>query len=270
MKFGIVISMYDETHIVRKTIDDLRANNCIFFVVQSDPGSKDKMLEKSLCERYELMSDLAGSRNNYEKIVESFKNGNPEPIGPIALTRNFSRGFSLTVDYDLDYVIGITGDVSISNMRGMSTIITKMLKTRKKIAGTRTIGYTLYDKEGHLTRFQDKNSTDIMPQFFLADAKLIKEGLFCNIQRTNKYNTEQCLGDEIKRFCKSKNVEFFDLFYSICDYAYPRFIDGLNYNPDKLSKMPSKIEGIVNYLRRRISRNNNEKLTKIFQKVLKH
>jgi len=143
-----------------------------------------------------------------------------------------------------------------------------MEKSGKVVAGTRTLGYTLYDQEGNLTRFQEKNSMDIMPQFFIAKAKAIDEGLFCNIERTNKYNTEQCLGDEINRYAIIKKKEFFDIFYSICDYAYPRFIDGLHYNPDKISKMPPKIEGGINRLRRKMSKKSNERLSKIFARVL--
>jgi hypothetical protein len=38
------------------------------------------------------------------------KEGKGEMIGPIALTRNFNKGFSLIKDFELDYVIALTGD----------------------------------------------------------------------------------------------------------------------------------------------------------------
>lgn len=266
-KIGIVISMYDEIDIVKNTINDLKSLNCRFIVIQSDPG-KNIRLDNTFCDKYELMTDIAGGKENYEKIVEKFKEGNPEPIGPIALTRNFSRGFNLSKEFVLDYIVGITGDVHISNLNGINQIILKMEKSGKVVAGTRTLGYTLYDQEGNSTRFQEKNSMDIMPQFFIAKAKAIDEGLFCNIERTNKYNTEQCLGDEINRYAIVKKKDFFDIFYSVCNYAYPRFIDGLHYNPDKISKMPPKMEGMVNKLRQKMSKKSNERLSKIFGRIL--
>jgi len=267
MKLGIIISMYDEKEFVEKTINSLKDLDCKFLVIQSDPGDKTKHLEQTICHKYELMSDFAGGIENYKKIVEKFKEGNPEPIGPMALTRNYSRGFSLSKDFDVDYVVGMTGDVYLSNIKGTLKIIEKMKKLGKHVAGTRTIGYTLYDENGKSERFQDKEATDIMPQFFIADMNFVKKGLFTNIVRTNKFNTEQCLGDEIKRFCKENDLEFFQIFYSISDYAYPKNIEGVHYNADKLSKMPHSIEKIVNAFRRNLSKETNKKLTRIFERI---
>jgi len=169
---------------------------------------------------------------------------------------------------DVDFVVAITGDVKITNLDGILKIIEKMRKTKKYVAGTRTIGYTVYDEEGKLERFQNRNSTDIMPQFFIADMQFVNKGLFCNITRTNKYTTEQSLGDEIVRFCKENSFDLFNVFYSICDYAYPRFIDGLHYNQDKISKMPRYIEVIVNSIRKRTGRKTNHQIDKLFKFIL--
>jgi hypothetical protein len=267
MKLGFIVSMYDEIDIVKETITNLRKYDCKIIVIQSDPGNKEMILDKSICEKYEKMPDIAGSREEYAKIIEEKKKGKGEMIGPIALTRNFSRGFTLIQDFDVDYVIIITGDTKITNLEGITKIIKKMEKSNKIVGGTRTIGFTMYDEFGKFTQFQHKNITNIMPQFFIAKIDAVRSGLFCNIIRTNKYTTEQCLGDEIQRYCKENNIRFFDEFYRICDYGYPRFVNGLHYNPEQISKIPPPFEGMINWVRYWSNKKTNDFITKIFLKI---
>ncbi len=267
MKIGVIISMYDEIDIVKETISNLRKNNSKIIVIQSDPGNEKMVLDKSLCDKYEKMSDVAGGREKYAKIIEEKKEGKGELIGPIALTRNFSRGFTLIQDFNIDYVIAITGDTKIINLKGISKIIKKMKKTNKIVGGTRTIGFTMYNEFGEFTQFQHRNITNIMPQFFLADIGSVRKGLFCNTKRTNKFTTEQCFGDEIVRYCKENKVKFFDVFHRICDYGYPRFVDGVHYNPEQISKIPPPFEGIVNWVRYWGNEKLNHVITKIFLKI---
>jgi len=267
MKIGFVISMYDEIGIVKETILNLRKYNSKIIVIQSDPGNEEMLLDESLCDKYEKMEDIAGGRKEYAKIIEEKKEGKGEMIGPIALTRNFNKGFSLIQDFDVDYVVAITGDVKITNLTGLSKIIKKMKKGNKIVAGTRSIGYTMYDEFGKFTQFQHRNITNIMPQLFLANIDSVKNGLLCNTKRTNKYTTEQCFGDEISRFCKENKVRFFDAFYRICDYAYPRFIDGVYYNPEQLSRIPPPFEGMINWIRYWSNEKINDIITKIFLKI---
>lgn len=265
MKLGFVISMYDEIDITNQTVITLRQNECKIVVIQSDPGDEKKKLDKTLCDIYELLPDLAGSKQNYAKIVEGFKQGKSHPVAPRAVTRNFSRGFSIIKDFDIDYVIALEGDEKVTSITGITKIIEKMKKLEKHVGGTRTIGYTLHDEEGRLERYQDINSTDIMPQFFIADIESVRKGLFCDMKITNMHTSEQCLGDEILRFCKENNFNFFDVFYSICDYAYPSFIEGLHYNPKQISKIPSCLEGVVVGVRKRAGRRMNGLITKLFK-----
>ena len=267
MKIGVVISMYDEISIVKETISCLRNNNCKIVVIQSDPGNKEMVLNESLCDKYEKLSDIAGGRDEYAKVVEEKKYGKFELIGPIAITRNYNRGFSLIQDFDVDYVIGINGDLKITSLKGILKIIKKMIQDNKIVACTRNIGYNMYDEFGKHTQFQHRQITNIMPQFFIVDIKAVKKGLFCNTQRTNKYNTEQCFGDEIVRYCQEKNLRFFDIFYRICDYGYPRFVDGVHYNPEQISKIPAPFEKIINWFRYWSNECVNNFITKIYLKV---
>lgn len=268
MKLGFIISMYDEINIVKKTIQTLKKDNSKIVVIQSDPGNEEMVLDNSLCDKYERMSDIAGGRKKYEKIIEERKKeGKGEMIGPIALTRNFSKGFTLIQDFDVDFVIGITGDTKISNLKGILKIIKKMKLNGKLVAGTRSIGYTMFNESGKSIQFQSRTSTNIMPQFFIADINSVRNGLFCNNKKTNKYNTEQCLGDEIVRYCKEMNLKIFDVFYIISNYGYPRFIDGVQYNPEQISKMHPLFERIINWIRYWNGNRVNGWITKIFKFV---
>lgn len=269
MKIGIVISMYDEIDVVKETISNLKNENTKIVVIQSDPGKKEMQLDESICDKYEKMSDLSGGREEYSKIVQEKKEGKGEMIGPIALTRNFSRGFTIIRDFNIDYIIAITGDTKILNLKGIKKIINRMEKRKKIVGGTRTIGFSMYDEFGKFTQFQHRNITNIMPQFFLANVDSVRKGLFCNTQRTNRYTTEQCFGDEIVRYCKENNLEFFDVFYRICDYAYPHFVEGLYYNPDQIGKIPPPFEGIINWIRYWNGKRINDIITKIFQIIEK-
>lgn len=265
MKLGFVISMYDEIDIVKETLLHLRDFGCITIVIQSDPGDKKFVLESNLCDKYEMMSDISGSRQNYEKVVKEKTEGKGEMIGPIALTRNFNRAFTMIKNLDVEYVIALTGDTKITNLDGILKIIEEMKKQKKIVAGTRTIGYTQYDEFGKFARFQHRNIADIMPQFFITKIDSVRSGLFCDTKRTNKYTTEQCFGDEIIHYCKENDFIFLDKFYRICDYAYPRFIDGLHYNPEQLSKISPKLEGLINWIRYQNGKKINDVITKIFK-----
>ncbi len=265
MKFGIVISMYDEIEEVIETINSIKGKNCKIVTIQSDPGDKKKRLEKSLSDEYIMLPDLAGSRKEYQEMVEKFKKGAPLPIAPFAVTRNFSKGFSMIKKFDVDYVIGIEGDTRLKNFKGVQKIIEKMKTSKKIVAFTRTLGYTLHDEKGKLTRYQDRFSTDIMPQFFIVDINAVKQGLCCDMKVTNPHTSEVCLGDEIRRYCDERKLDFFSISHIISDYAYPRNIEGLEYNPEQISKIPQSLEGLVTNIRKKSGKKINDIITNAFR-----
>ena len=57
------------------------------------------------------------------------------------------------------------------------------------------------------------------------------------------------LGDEVKRICLETKDGFENIVFKISDYAYPQFISGLQFNPDRVN-MPKHVDGFVNMLRR--------------------
>lgn len=240
--------MYDEIDTVLNNIKIIKKENLSIIVIQSDPKNIDHILDKTKVDYYKLFPDIAGSKDEYEKERKSeTEKGTTTPAK--SLTRNFSHGFTVSKQFDVDWWIMILGDIHISNLNGIKKLINKMKKSEKSIAFTRSIGQTFPDENFNFIRVQKKDSINFMPQFFITNSNLIKNGLFNDIKITNIYALEQILGDEVKRFCGSNSLNFWDVCYSICDYPYPKFIEGLHYNPDK-AKLPRYIDSVINTFRK--------------------
>jgi len=247
VKIGFVITMYDEIDTVQNTVSILNQNKCTIIVIQSDPNQSSKLLDKDNVDFYQKLPDLAGTKEEYLK-ERDLKSG-ATTIPSKAVTRNYSAGFTAAQNFDVDWWIGITGDVSISNLNGIKKIITNMIHDKKSVGISRAVGQVFWEPNQELTRVQKDDTTDFMPQFFIVNSSLIKKGLISKFHITNLYTSEQCLGDEVDRYCVENNIDFKNLTYIISDYAYPQFISGLKYNPDRV-RMPKYVDGFVNMLRR--------------------
>ena len=247
MKIGFIISMYDEIKEVLSTIENLARNDCEIIVIQSDPHEKEKILDKNKVTHYELLPDLAGSKEDYEKEREYEMEGTVTPAK--ALSRNFSHGFTAAKEIDVDWWITILGDVTISNLEGIKKLLKKIESENKSVGITRAVGQTFMDENAKFTRIQKDDTTDFMPQFFIVKSDLVKNGFFHTISITNLHTPEQCFGDSVLEYCKKNSLKFWDIVYSICDYAYPKFVEGLNYNSDK-AILPRYVDGTINLWRR--------------------
>ena len=245
MKIGFIISMYDEIDTVTNTITTLKKNNLPIIVIQSDPQQSKKLLDSNLVNSYEKLSDLAGSKEEYLKE----RAANSPLTATKAIIRNLKAGFTVTSNYDVDWWITILGDVYISNMSDIEKIIKKIISKNKSMGIVRAVGQVFLDNNNQFTRIQKNNTTDFMPQFFITHSSLIEKGLFSKFELTNPYTTEQCIGDEVNLFCIENKINFKDLVYIVCDYAYPQFISGLDYNADRIT-MPRYVDGLVNLFRR--------------------
>ena len=248
MKIGFIISMYDEIDIVQNTVDILKQNKSPIIVIQSDPQQPEKLLEQNQVNFYQKLSDLAGSKEEY--LEERDDHNAKEATTPVkAITRNVKAGFVASQNFDVEWWVVILGDILISNLKGIKKIIQKMIQENKLIGITRAVGQVFRDTNNELTRIQKDDTTDFMPQFFIVNSSLIKKGLFSKFHITNLYTSEQCLGDEVDRYCVENKIDFKNLVHVISDYAYPQFISGLKYNPDRV-RMPKHVDGFVNMLRR--------------------
>jgi len=241
MKIGVIISVYNEFENTLKNIRIINDNSFPIIVIQSDPNDSNKIINSNLVSYYKLFHDITGSENLFTSDSERTISH--------PMSRNFSHAFTITKSFDVDWWITICGDVVINNFNGIEKIIQKMIIENKSLGITKAVGQVFFDKDDNLLRIQDPDTTDFMPQFFIINQKLIQKGLFNNILITNPFTTEQCMGDDVNRFCAKNNISFADISYVIADYAYPQFIDGLLYNPDRII-MPRYIDSIVNKFRK--------------------
>jgi hypothetical protein len=246
MKIGIIISMYDEIETTQNSIISLKQEECPIVVIQSDPNDPLKTLSGSSVDFYEKLPDLAGSTDKYLKERSDGKDATT-PVR--ALTRNFRKAFLASQTFNVDWWVVILGDVLLEELSGIKNIIKKMLQAKKSLGITCAVGQTFKDDDNNSTRIQYENTTDFMPQFFIVNSNLVRNGLFSKFEISNRFTTEQCLGDEVNRYCLENNITFGEISFRISNYAYPQFITGLVYNTDRVS-MPRYVDGFVNMLRR--------------------
>lgn len=247
MKIGFIISFYDEIEIVEKNVSFLKREKCPLVIIQSKPKEQSKILKEENVDFYELLPDMAGSREEFRDIKDAILDEDKTTVKP--LSRNFGLAFQKASAIDVDWWVTILGDIKIKNLQGIKKIIQKMEKHAKTLGVTRAVGQTFLDSKKNHTRIQQKDTHDFMPQFFLTKGDLVKKGIFQNIDITNYYTFEQCMGDAATRFFRKNNVDFWQECYSICDYAYPKFIEGVEYNPDR-AVLPRYVDSVLNAFRR--------------------
>jgi hypothetical protein len=253
MRVGCIISMYKEVPQVEKNLIVLKNENCPVIVIQSDPGKKELTLDSNKVDHYELLSDVGGSEENYKKQQEELgqsKTAKSLTIPILALRRNFSYAFTAAKKFEVDWWFVLLGDMRLQNLDGIKKIIKKMENKNKFVGITRAIGYRHPTYDGlTYNRIQWGDATDFYPQFFIANHKLVKNGLFNNIKLTHPNATETCLGDNLKEYCKNNNKNFWDITYPICDYPAPKWIKGLQYGKDR-TVLPNFLLGPMNWYRR--------------------
>ena len=241
MNIGIIISVYNEFENTMKNIRVLTDNSLPIIVIQSNPNDPNKIIDPNLVSYYKLFPDITGSGNLFtsdSKITISHP-----------MSRNFSHAFTIAKSFDVDWWITIIGDVEISNLNGIMKIINKMKSEKKSLGITREVGLTFVDKFANPGKVEKSNTHNFVPTFFIVNADLVKKGIFQDIQVTNPFAMEECMGDAATKFFEENNYDFFEQCYIIADYAYPKFIEGLRYNKDR-TVLPRYVDGIVNAFRR--------------------
>ena len=233
--------MYKEYENVMKNIHFLKDHSVPIIVVQSDPNDQNKIINSNLVDHYKKFPDIAGTVNIFTNDPKKTIN---HPLG-----RNLSYAFRTTESFDVDWWVVILGDVEVSNLKGITKIIKKMIKQNKTLGITREIGLVFDDEFGKPGKIEKPNSHNFVPTFFILNVELVKKGIFHDIKIVNPFTMEECMGISATKFFEENNYDFFDQSYIICDYAYPKFIDGLKYNDDR-TILPRYVDGAVNALRR--------------------
>lgn len=198
MKIGIVITMYDEHSIVLKTVKEVKqhfeeAN--IILAHSNNNQETESLKELKKITEYILLPDMS-------ELIAKLENANP------VIIRNFNTGFSklyeLSNDYDL--IIALTGDTLIQDATSFTRRY-RDIKNNKWVAMVcQAVGQNFHAqaedgskiKEG---RYQSNLTTDFGSQIFFLDGDwAVKNQAFVDIEITNLWTNEQCLGDEVKKY----------------------------------------------------------------------
>jgi len=185
LKVGLLVTMYDEVTQVTETLGRTEWDKVA--VVRSTDDVRTDYFNMTLFD---------------VDVEESFPNLSAEydtaEVPARALCRNYSRLFQIAAEWeDSDYLVAITGDTILLHRFGVNSLIARMRASQAILACSKAIGQEFH-AEGDKPnggRMQE-NVLDFQPQFFVVNAKYVREwGLFTEIECTNRWCSEQCLGD---------------------------------------------------------------------------
>jgi glycosyltransferase involved in cell wall biosynthesis len=204
-KIAVIFTFYNESDVVAKSIENIKLNfeNPVIIVSHSDDNTESEAINKikSLSTKYIKLPNLASTCNKFDLPSQ-------------AITRNFSRGckelYSMNVEFD--YVVFLTGDTLVIDASNFTRRYVEMKNDNLTAMVSQAIGQHYHASTDdppngiECNRLQDATITDFSPQLFIIDGILLKETKgFSDIQITNKWTSEQCLGDELKRILKGNN-----------------------------------------------------------------
>lgn len=212
---SVLISMFDEEITVNATVKEVLSvfPDAHIFVVQSDPGAG------TVAQGRMVVPNLAGTTKRYELAAR-------------AISRNMSLCFQ-NAKPGSEFIVALTGDTLVTDATNFTRRWEDMRRGGKVLACSQAIGQNFHavtanPEEGRCGgRLQMYGISDFMPQFFIVDGAFAGlTGVFKEIQVTNPYTSEQCLGDEFMRHAKGK---FRDRAVVFCDNAYG-YQDGIVYH----------------------------------------
>tara|TARA_R110001592_G_scaffold363361_1_gene685181 strand:+ start:11953 stop:12678 length:726 start_codon:yes stop_codon:yes gene_type:complete len=229
MKIGIVITMYDEHDLVLQTVKEVKQHSpeAKVVLVHSDNNKEtDSLKELRKITEYLLLPDMSEEINKLQTT-------NP------VIIRNFNAGFSKLYDLseDCDLIVGLTGDTLITDASSFARRHTDMISNNFVAMVSQAVGQKFHAqaengsiiKEG---RYQLNSTTDFACCLFFLDGPWsTKNKLFTNIETTNLWTNEQCMGDELKKFLNNtlfyKAVGRLNWLYPQLAYSYN---DGVLYH----------------------------------------
>jgi len=198
MKIALLISLYDEIGTVEKTLRAFRSycSDGIAICVQSKKPNIDTSTLEVLSDAYVVLPNLAGKVNRYA-------------LPSAAVCRNYSKVFSILEKFNesVDFKIAILGDTHIYDFEKLMGYLTNKMNG-KKAAVLQAFGQNFHSADADPPsgkfggRKQHPGITDIMPQLFVLRGDM---GGFTNIKNTNKWTSEQNLGDELASLCDFPN-----------------------------------------------------------------
>jgi hypothetical protein len=224
--------MYDEFDVVSQTIKNIRSVNINskIVVVQSECKCETSILNdiQILSDKFIVLSDLSEKYDRFELPSQ-------------AICRNISIGNTELHKLDsFDCIAILTGDTLITDAESFIRRY-KQIKDYNFIGVvSKAIGQNFHSsfddpKIGICgSRYQNSNTTDFACCFFMLDGEIAaKYKAFCNIQITNKFTSEQCLGDEMLKLVDN-DITIFNNKIGVLNKEFPdkaySYSDGIIYH----------------------------------------
>lgn len=229
MKLGVAITMYDEYEQVLDTIKNIKLNfkECFIVVVQSECELTNETLDdiKILSDEFIILPDLSKTVTRFELPAR-------------AICRNLSAGFSALYHtcIEFDIIVALTGDTLITDSNSFLRRFTDMIRNKWIGMVSQALGQDFHAAhiEHNGGRYQDANSTDFACCFFILDGRVcISAKAFADIVVTNRWTSEQCLGDEIVRVIGGNAMDFrkkVGILNHEQPYVAYAYNDGLTYH----------------------------------------
>lgn len=241
MKTAFVITMYDEFNLVLESIKNIKSvfNDAEIIVVQSNAEiENDELNEIKLLSNEFICLENLGSK--FSRFA----------LPSIAITRNISTGMKKLYEKNLeiDLVVILTGDTLITDANSFKRRYSDMVNNKWISMVSQAIGQNFHSDNDNPEkgisggRYQNYDTTDFACCLFLLDGKFAKETIaFSNIFITNRWTSEQCLGDELVKAVGS--TENFKKYVGLLNSSTPTiaysYDDGIIYHA-KTNGQPSR------------------------------
>lgn len=216
--------MFDEHDIVLsscKNIKEQLQDTHITIVKSNNDESNESLIQA--CDDFVLLPNLGKSYNRFELPSQ-------------CICRNFSEGFSRVYKNckDIDLIVALTGDTLITDAKNFLRRYEEMKSSNKVALVSQAIGQDFHrcdcDPANGISggRYQSDNTTDFACCLFLLNGEWAsKNKAFQDIKITNKYTSEQCLGDELLRHTNNFYSQVGRLNKGTYCYEYD---DGIRYH----------------------------------------
>ena len=232
MKLGVVIVMYDEFDITLQTIKNIKAVNIDskIVVVQSDTECQNLTLDniKRLSDKFIVLPNLAEKYDRFELPSQ-------------AICRNISAGSAELHNLNIfDCICVLTGDTLITDAESFIRRHKQMQDNNFIGMVSKAVGQNFHSSSDNPkigisgSRNQKSNTTDFACCFFMLEGGIAaKHKAFCNIEITNKFTSEQCLGDEMLKLVDN-NITIFNNKVGVLNNEFPdkaySYNDGIIYH----------------------------------------
>ena len=230
MKLGVVITMYDEHDLVLKSMENIKKkfSQSTIVVIQSDDTRVTEEIKQinDIADVFIKLPDLDGEYDNFSL---------PSKV----ITRNLSRGFTelYNLGEEFDCIVSFTGDTLITDANNFSRRYDSMLTNKWLGMVSQAVGQNFHaptdnPKNGVVGgRYQSSETTDFACcLFILKGIEALKSKAFSNIKITNKWTSEQCLGDEMINFVGENFHDKIGILNAHAPYVAYAYNDGVVYH----------------------------------------